>query len=138
MQSHFASAAAVAVLALAAATFGSAAEEAGGGAWAQETLLAQATGYDPMRRALPSPDAAERPEGNPELEGLPDAPGAEDTYYLCSGCHSIALVKQQRLSDARWDYLWNWMIEEQGMPEMDDETRDAILGYLKDYFSSER
>jgi hypothetical protein len=78
------------------------------------------------------------PEGNPELGGLPVAPGAEDTYYLCSACHSVALIKQQSLSDARWDYLWNWMIEEQGMPDQDAETKDSILSYLKTYFSSER
>ena len=123
---------------MAGATFGFAAEETDRSPdRTQATLLAQAAGYDPMRRSTAAPEA-ERPAGNPELEGLPDAPGAEDTYYLCSGCHSIALVKQQRLSDARWDYLWRWMIDEQGMPEADDETRDAILGYLKKYYSSER
>lgn len=104
----------------------------------REILVAQGAGYDPMRPARPSPGAADRPEGNPELGGLPDAPGAEETYYLCSGCHSIALVKQQRLTDARWDYLWQWMIDEQGMPETDEETRQAILGYLKEHFSSAR
>ncbi len=90
-----------------------------------------------MRRPAPRAEE-EQPPPNPELGGLPDAPGAEDTFYLCSSCHSIALVKQQRLTDARWDYLWTWMIEEQGMPEMDDETRETILGYLKKYFSAER
>jgi len=55
-------------------------------------LLAQA-GYDPMRPAMPSPDTSARPEGNPEFEGLIDGPGAEETFYMCSACHSIALVK---------------------------------------------
>jgi len=77
------------------------------------------------------------PPGNPDLGGLPDAPGAEETYYLCSACHSIRLVTQQRLTDARWDYLWDWMIRVHGMPEMDDETRSAILDYLKRHYSSE-
>src|SRR5690606_35109811 len=91
-------------------------------------VVAQAAGYDPMRRPKPLPgpqkspeSKAERPEGNPELGGLPDAPGAEDTFYLCSACHSIALVKQQSLSDARWDYLWTWMIEQQGMTDPGEE-----------------
>lgn len=127
-----------ACLFLAGAASGTAAQEAANRQGMQEILLAQATGYDPMRRPGVAPGDAERPEPDPELGNLPDAPGAEDTYYLCSGCHSIALVRQQRLSDARWDYLWRWMIEEQGMPETDDETRNAILGYLKKYFSSER
>lgn len=90
-----------------------------------------------MRRARPSLDASRRPEGNPELGGLPDAPGAEDTFYMCSSCHSIALVKQQRLSDARWDYLWRWMIEEQGMADPGEELRETILSYLKEHYSSQ-
>ena len=75
---------------------------------------------------------------NPELGDLPDGPGAEETYYQCVACHSTAIIRQQRVTDARWDYLWNWMVEAQGMVEPDDETKDVILGYLKQHFSSER
>ncbi len=99
-----------------------------------------APGYDPMQRGIgrPTQRSEPAPPGNPELGGLPDAPGAEDTYYLCSACHSIALVTQQRLTDERWNYLWDWMVREQGMPEQDAETRQAILSYLQTHFSSER
>lgn len=137
MQAHFAPRAA-ATLAAAGLMLWAPAGAFGDPGEAQGSRLAQAgAGYDPMRPAAkPSEDQA-RPEGNPELGGLPDAPGAEETFYLCSACHTIELVKQQRLTDGRWDYLWNWMITEQGMPEQDDETREAILGYLKEYFSSE-
>ena len=75
---------------------------------------------------------------DPELGGLPSGPGAEDTYYQCVACHSTAIIKQQRVTDARWDYLWHWMIEEQGMIEPDEESKDIILAYLKAHFSSER
>ena len=109
MQSRCVSAAAAVVIAAALFT----AQESGGSASAQAFLLAQTTGYDPMRRTRRPPDDAPRPEGNPDLGGLPEAPGAEETFHLCSACHSVALVKQQRLSDERWDYLWNWMVEEQ-------------------------
>ncbi|WP_202190071.1 hypothetical protein [Ensifer sp. LCM 4579] len=93
-----------------------------------------------MRRGIgrPTPRGEPAPPGNPELGGLPEAPGAEDTYYLCSACHSIALVTQQRLTDERWNYLWDWMVREQGMPDQDEETREAILRYLQTHFSSER
>jgi len=91
-----------------------------------------------MRPPGLTPGQAERPEGNPELGGLIDGPGAEDTFYMCSACHSIALVKQQRLTDARWDYLWHWMIEEQGMADPGEELRTVILDYLKEHYSSER
>lgn len=105
-------------------------------------------GFDPMRPAvnplapaMPMADAGSDEPAfapNPELGNLPDAPGAEDTYYQCVACHSTAIIRQQSLSDARWDYLWTWMVEEQGMYEPDDETRDIILNYLKTHFSSER
>ena len=114
------------------------AEDGHPGIWVNETVFAQANGYDPMRRSTPSVDTTNQPESNPEFDGLIDAPGAEDTFYMCSACHSIALVKQQRLSDARWDYLWNWMIEEQGMADPGKEMRETILDYLKKHYSSER
>ena len=75
---------------------------------------------------------------NPELGNLPDGPGAEETFYQCVACHSTAIIRQQRVTDARWDYLWNWMVEAQGMVEPDDKTKDVILGYLKQHFSSGR
>lgn len=102
------------------------------------SAAAQTAGYDPMRPAMPSPGAAAQPEGNPEFDGLIDGPGAEETFYMCSACHSIALVKQQRLTDARWDYLWRWMIEEQGMADGGEELRETILDYLKEHYSSQR
>lgn len=95
-------------------------------------------GYDPLKpRGTPEPEAAEVPL-NPDYENLPDTPGVEETFYLCTACHSAAIIKQQSISDARWDYLWGWMIEKQGMPEVDEETRGIILDYLKTHFSSER
>lgn len=111
---------------------------------------ALAQGYDPMaRRGAPGtplfPETGQKGTTgrggvalNPELGNLPDTPGAEETYYLCSACHSLAIVKQQHIADARWDYLWDWMVEEQGMPEQEPETKALILSYLKRHFSSER
>lgn len=99
-------------------------------------------GYDPMTHMLATPDpveeVAEAPAADLDLEGLPEGPGAEDTYYQCVACHSTDIIKQQRLTDARWDYLWDWMIKDQGMAETDEETRELILSYLKQNFSSER
>ncbi|WP_198731875.1 cytochrome C-552 [Paracoccus tegillarcae] len=77
-------------------------------------------------------------EPDPELGNLPAGPGAEDTFYQCTACHSTAIIRQQSLTDARWDYLWDWMIEDQNMFEPDDETKDIVLTYLKTHFSSER
>jgi len=104
-------------------------------------------GYDPMaavRGAPVLPGAGpvaglpDAPSGDPDYDGLPPGPGMEDTYYQCGACHSTAIIRQQRLTDARWDYLWGWMVEEQGMQDAEPEVRDAILIYLKTHFSAER
>lgn len=106
------------------------------------TLTVASQAYDPMRAAQGTP--ATSPEGsaaaapNPEFENLPDTAGVEDTYYMCTACHSAAIIKQQKLSDARWDYLWDWMIEDQGMADPGEETKATILSYLKEHFSSQR
>lgn len=101
---------------------------------------ASAQTYDPMRpgAAVATPQSGTVAAPNPEFDNLPDTPGVEETYYMCSACHSTAIIKQQKISDARWDYLWNWMIEDQGMADPGEETKEIILGYLKQHFSSER
>ena len=94
---------------------------------------------DPMRAAIVAPATeGEEKAGNPEYDGLPDGPGAEETYYTCVACHSTEIIKQQRVTDTRWDELWTWMIDSQGMIEPDEETKTLILAYLKQNFSSER
>lgn len=101
--------------------------------------------YDPMRPAVNPlassaavPTASAAVETDPDLGDLPVGAGAEDTYYQCVSCHSTAIIRQQRLTDARWDYLWTWMVEEQGMYEPDPEIEEVIKAYLKTHFSSER
>lgn len=100
-------------------------------------VQAQATGYDPMAPRRGTAPKTDIPL-NPEFGNLPDTPGVEDVYYTCSGCHSLAIIKQQRLTDARWDYTYEWMVEVQKMPEPGEEARQRILDYLKRHFSSER
>lgn len=93
---------------------------------------------DPMTALMARPEEGTDGEGNVELGGLPDGPGAEDTFYQCVACHSTEIIKQQRVTDHRWDELWTWMVEKQGMAEPDEETKKVILTYLKTNFSSER
>jgi hypothetical protein len=99
---------------------------------------ALAQGYDPLKPKAKQPDDGPTVPLNADFEDLPDTAGVEETYYLCTGCHSTAIIKQQHIPDAQWDYLWTWMIEKQGMPETDEETKALVLGYLKQHFSSER
>lgn len=68
---------------------------------------------------------------------LPAGEGAELVDAICSGCHSLRLVLQQGMSRDRWAETIDWMVEEQGMAELDAETGDAILDYLAAHFGDE-
>ena len=73
-----------------------------------------------------------------DWDGLPPGSGREEVYYTCQACHSLAIVKQQGLSRESWDETLVWMVEEQGMPEIDPEERDRILDYLSNVFGENR
>jgi cytochrome c len=77
--------------------------------------------------------AAPAPDFGP---GWPPGPGQVETGQLCSACHSLAIVKQQRLSRARWDKLLDWMVEEQGMAAQPPEQRALMLDYLATHFGA--
>lgn len=77
---------------------------------------------------LAAPPAAAQDE---EWDNLPPGEHRELVFGLCSGCHSAKLVAQQGLSRERWDKLLDWMVEEQGMPELDPETHRQVLDYLE-------
>lgn len=70
--------------------------------------------------------------------GWPPGPGQVEAGRLCSACHSLAIVKQQRLSRATWDELLDWMVDEQGMAAQPPETRALILDYLVEHFGPPR
>jgi cytochrome c len=67
-----------------------------------------------------------------------EAPGVEETFYTCSACHSEKLVAQQGMTRDRWDHLLDWMIEEQGMAELEPEDRAIILDYLSTHYGPDR
>jgi cytochrome c len=69
---------------------------------------------------------------------LVNAEGAEATYYACTPCHSEMIVVQQGKTREDWDKLFDWMIEEQGMSELDPEERETILDYLAEHYNTDR
>ncbi len=77
-------------------------------------------------------------ESDYEYGVLVDAPGVEETYYSCVACHSERLVAQQGLTRAHWEELLEWMVEEQGMPELDPETKAIVLDYLAANYNVDR
>ncbi len=72
-----------------------------------------------------------------DFGGLAAAPGQEAVFYTCNVCHSVRLVTQQRLPRQRWDELLDWMVEKQGMAELDPEDRGLILDYLATYYGQD-
>jgi hypothetical protein len=76
-------------------------------------------------------------EDDPDLALLPEDPFREDVFYMCSACHSIKTVTQQRLNRHRWDETLEWMVEEGGMAELDPEEREPLLDYLTIYFGED-
>lgn len=68
-----------------------------------------------------------------EYFNLPDEPGREEVAIYCGACHSLMIVVQQGLDRESWDKLLVWMVEEQGMPELEEDERKLILDYLADH-----
>ena len=69
---------------------------------------------------------------------LVNAPGVETTYYACIACHSERIVAQQGLTRDGWDELLEWMVEEHGMPQIDEPDRSEILDYLEANYNEDR
>ena len=75
--------------------------------------------------------------GADEWDGLPEDPGREEVFGLCGACHSLMIVKQQGLDRDAWEETLVWMVEEQGMPELDPETWSLVLDYLARHYGLE-
>lgn len=69
---------------------------------------------------------------------LPSGEGRQEVLMYCSACHSTRIIVQQGMSRERWDDTLEWMVEEQGMSELDPKTREVILDYLAEKFPPER
>ncbi len=77
-------------------------------------------------------------DAGPDFGVLVDEPGVEATFYACTACHSEMIVAQQGLTRERWDKLLDWMVEEQGMVELDADRRAEILDYLSVHYGTDR
>lgn len=64
------------------------------------------------------------------VEDLPAHPGREETFGLCTACHSYKLVSNQGMSREKWDDTLTWMTERHNMPDIQGDDRALILDYL--------
>lgn len=69
--------------------------------------------------------------------GLPEGKNRVLVFGVCSGCHSVKMVTQQGMSRAKWDTTLDWMVAQQGMPELDSETESKVLDYLAEHFNTD-
>ena len=65
-----------------------------------------------------------------KVEDLPDGPGRDEAFGLCSACHAYKLVSNQGMSRERWDETLTWMTERHNMPPLEGADRELILDYL--------
>ena len=70
-----------------------------------------------------------------DWQGLPEGVGREEVFYTCGACHSLMLVKQQRLTKPVWDKTLTWMVSEKNMAEPEPMVRERILDYLATHYS---
>ena len=65
-----------------------------------------------------------------EASGLIKAPGWEFVRANCGGCHSHALVIQQRADRQTWLDMIRWMQASQNLWQFAPDTEAQILDYL--------
>ncbi len=85
-----------------------------------------------------APTLADEPVLEPVFGVLFDAPGVEETYGFCTACHSERLVAQQGLTRTGWVKVFDQMIEEHAMAEIEEPFYSIILDYLEMHYGPDR
>ena len=92
----------------------------------------------PATAAAPSPDAGKPPPHNDKVDDMPDGKGRDVTFYTCTACHGVALIKAQGLTRDLWDSTFDLMLEKHRMPPVKAAERAEILDYLAEQFPPRR
>ena len=90
-------------------------------------LMAVAAVATGVRAEGPAPTFTPRDE---RMEDLPDAPGREETFGMCTACHGYRLVSNQGMTREKWNETLTWMTERHNMPDIQGADRELILNYL--------
>jgi cytochrome c len=111
-------------------------------AGARADLIAYLNQNGPTPMTFPSADqttqAAPTAADTPDFGVLVAAAGVEETFDYCNVCHSVRLVAQQGLDRAHWVELFEWMVEEQGMNEIEEPDLSIVLDYLTTNYNIDR
>jgi hypothetical protein len=84
------------------------------------------------------PDKGKPPPHNDTPDDLPDGKGRDVTFYTCTACHGVALIKAQGLTRELWDSTFDLMLQRHRMPPVPAAERAEILDYLAATFPPRR
>jgi hypothetical protein len=107
-------------------------------------LRGKQSAWSPPAKAAPaavapvSPDAGKPPPHNDKVEDMPDGKGRDLTFYTCTACHGVALIKAQGLTRDLWDSTFDLMLDKHRMPPVKAAERAEILDYLAEQFPPRR
>jgi len=88
--------------------------------------------------ADPAAEAAPAASDASDFGALVAAEGVEETFDYCDACHSVRLVAQQGLDRDGWVELLEWMVDEQGMAEIEEPDLSVVLDYLTTNYNIDR
>lgn len=92
----------------------------------------------PAPLAAVDPEKGKPPPHNDTVEDMPAGKGRDITFYTCTACHGVALIKAQGLTRDLWDSSIDLMIEKHRMPLVKPAERTEILDYLAEQFPPRR
>jgi len=88
----------------------------------------------PAPAAAVDPEKGKPPPHNDQLEDLPEGKGRDITFYTCTACHGVALIKSQGMSRELWENSFELMLTRHRMPPVKDGERAEIIDYLVEQF----
>ena len=68
------------------------------------------------------------------VEDLPAGKGQEETFFACTACHGLALVKAQGMDRRQWNDSVQFMIDRHKMAELPADDRELIVDYLARHY----
>jgi hypothetical protein len=92
----------------------------------------------PAAVAVVDPDKGKPPPHNDTVADMPDGKGRDTTFYACTSCHGVALIKAQGLTRDLWDASLELMVSRHHMAPMKPEERAEVLDYLVEQFPPRR
>lgn len=108
----------------------------------EEILVYLSTNYGAAagahRGPVGNPDVKIEDREESEYGVLVVAEGVDTVFYTCSACHSERIIAQQGQTRRGWEDLIEWMVDEQGLGQPDDEDMKVILDYLEAYYNEDR